>query len=81
MSFRIRNESPDELLPDTQVSAYYAPSELHWAKLLVSTDDDAGNCFRLLDGRTVWLYNIDLDTVDSEHLDDVIIPNPDGLAV
>ena len=81
MSFRIRSESPDELLPDTKVSVYYEPSELHWARLIVSTDDDDGNCFVLQDGRTAWLNNIDLDTVDSEHDDDVIIPNPEGLAV
>lgn len=81
MSFRIRNEDPDELLPDTKLPLCYAPSELHWAKLIVSTDGDFGNCFILQDGRTAWLYNIDLDTVDSEYNDDVIIPNPEGLAV
>jgi hypothetical protein len=80
MSYRIRKEQHDEWLPDSVESLYYAPSELHGAKLLCSTDDDRGNCFYLKDGRTAWLYSIDLDSGDFGGDTDEIVPNPEGLA-
>jgi hypothetical protein len=81
MSFRIRNENSDELLPDTKLPIYYEPAELYGAKLIFSSGNDLGDCFYLKDGRTAWLHSIDLDSGYFGGADDEIVPNPEGLAI
>lgn len=81
MSYRIRNENPDELLPDTKLPLYYEPSELYGAILVYSSGNDVGDCFYLKDGRTAWLHSIDLDSGGFGGDPKEIVPNPEGLAV